>query len=130
MPPAPARPGPRSEELDRILSLACRRGGFKGAVLADDQGLPLAVHRGPVATEVLAAFTSVLGEALSRAGALLNQREASYISMDADYRDKLVLKRFPVGRHQFNLMLIAPQGADERSDLELAIGQIRAVMGE
>jgi len=128
-PAAPALAVPRSDALDQVLTQACARGQFKGAVLADAQGFALAVHEGPLATDVLAAFTSVLGEALERAAVLLRQREATYISMDIDYLDKLVLKRFAVGPHTLFLMLIASQGGDERTDLELAIGQIRSLIG-
>jgi hypothetical protein len=120
--------GNRADRLENILEALCRRAGLAGAVAADESGLALAATGGGLPAEVLEAFTSVLGEALERAGRILGRRAADTISMDLDYSDKLVLRRFDFGEQRYSLMAICPQGVDERSEFEVSIGQIVSVL--
>lgn len=120
----------RGERLEYILSSMCRRGGLSGAVVADGKGLPLADFNSPVAGEILAAFTSVLGSALERAGQLLGESGAELISMDINYTDKVVLRRFTVAAEPYFLMVICSQELDERTELELSIEQLMAALSE
>jgi len=121
--------GYRADRLDEALVALCRRGGFHGAVLADEAGLPLAVHNSPVEVEVLGAFAAVLGEALNTASRFLDRRGAEYISMDVDYAQKAALRRFSVATQQLYLMVLCDQGIDERSELELAANEIPEILG-
>lgn len=118
----------RADRLESVLVSMCHRGGFAGAVLADDSGLPLAVHNSPVGVESLAAFTSILGDALEKAGSFLGQHEAQYLSMDINYEDKAVLRRFSVGNLDLFLMLLCQQGVDERSEVEVSVSQLVSVL--
>lgn len=132
--PPPPEPMPtfayRGDRLEYILSSMCRRGELTGAVVADGKGLPLADFNSPVAGEILAAFTSVLGSALERAGMLLGESGADLISMDINYTDKVVLRRFIVGEAPYFLMAICQQELDERTELELSIEQLIAALSE
>ena len=120
--------GFRGDRIEKALEIMCKRGEFIGAVIADINGLPLAVYNSPVGTDALAAFTSVLGNALEKAGHLLDQHGADNISMDINYTDKVVLRRFIVeGQHYF-LMIVCPQAVDERSEIELSIEQFISIM--
>ena len=123
-----ASEGFRGDRIDRTLEVMCKRGGLTGAVIADSNGLALAVYNSPVATNAIAAFTSVLGSALEKAGHLLNQSGADNISMDINYSDKVVLRRFNVQGLQYYLMVICPQNIDEREEIELSIEQIIAIL--
>lgn len=118
----------RGDRLDHVLIGLCQRSGFRGALVTDSQGLPLAVHNPPVSTEAIAAFTTVLGDALERAGSLIGQHGAEYLSMDINYEDKIVLRRFSVGPEHYLLLIIAGQQCDERSEVELSIEQIIAIL--
>ncbi|MDM8541355.1 hypothetical protein QUF90_09720 [Desulfococcaceae bacterium HSG9] len=119
----------RGDVLENTVVAMCRRGGFSGAVVADSDGLSLAVFNSPVDEDALAAFTVVLGDALEKAGKVLNQQEASYISMDINYTDKIVLRRFLLDDESpFYMMVICRQEIDERDEVELTIDQIRTIL--
>lgn len=114
----------RGERLDNALEALCRRGGFSGAVIADTLGLPVGVFNSPVSQDAIAAFTSVLGNAIDKAGHILNLHNADNISMDVNYTDKMVLRRFNVGDRLYFMMVICAQSIDERSEVELSLDQI------
>lgn len=118
----------RGDRLEYILSSMSKRGGLIGAVVADAKGLPLSDYNSPVGGDILAAFTSVLGSALERAATLLGESGAELISMDINYTDKIVLRRFPVAGEQYFLLVICPQDLDERTEVELSIEQITTVL--
>ncbi len=117
-----------SDRLSALLEAMCRRGGFNGGVIADGSGLLLADYNCPVEAEAVAACGSVLGGAMEQAGALLGQNEASTLSFDINYVDKVALHRFNLERDSFFLMVICPQSVDERSEIEVSIEQIRAIL--
>ena len=120
----------RGDLLEDALVSMCSRGEFSGSVLADNNGLPLAIHNSPVDEDILAAFTSVLGKALAETGRLLNQPNANNISMDINYVDKLVLRKFHVEDKPYFLMIISPQQVDERAELELSVNLISNILKE
>ncbi len=132
--PAPEPPPPSSEgqyrgdRLENTLYAMCKRGGFQGAVIADSDGLPLAVYNSPVADDAIAAFTTVLGDALEKAGHLLEQSDANNISLDINYTDKAVLRRFAINDLPYFMMMICPQDVDERAEVELSIDQIISIL--
>lgn len=113
------------DPLQKILAVMCRRGSFEGAVIADPDGLPVAVFNSPAEEQVLAAYASILGESLEKAESFLQQSEANNISMDINNLDKIVLRRFKLREVNYYLMIIAPQNIDERAEVELAISEIR-----
>ncbi len=119
----------RGDRLENTLYTMCQRGGFQGAVLADDNGLPLAVYNSPVEDEAIAAFTTVLGDALEIAGKLLKQHDANNISMDINYTEKAVLRRFMISESPYFIMTICPQEVDERAEVELSIDQVTSILG-
>lgn len=120
----------RGDQLENILVEMCRRAGFNGAVLADTDGLPLAIHNNPVGNEEISAFTTVLGMAMERAGSLLGEYDVNNISLDVNYTDKAVLRKFVVSDTPFFLMIICPQEVDERSEVELTINQITSILAQ
>jgi hypothetical protein len=81
-----------------------------------------------VPTESLAAFASVLGEALQKAGRFLGRSGADYISMDVDYENKVALKSFRLDGRPFSLMVLCRQAVDERSELEVSIEQLVSLL--
>lgn len=111
-----------------LLAEMCKRGGFSGAVVADRSGLPLAEFNPPYDRDVLAAYSALLSEALERAGQLLGKRDANNLSLDVNYVEKLVVRRFVSGDQEFCLLIVCPQSVDERSELELSIDQILTVL--
>ncbi len=120
----------RGDRLERILDLLCRRSNIKGAVVSDASGLPVAALNPPVSTEATSAFTSILGQALERAGSLLGEYDAEYLSLDINYEDKIVLRRFMIADSTFFLVAHCPQEIDERSEIELSITQIITVLSQ
>lgn len=120
----------RGDRLEDTLVSMCKRGQFHGSVLADDSGLPLAIYNSPVQGEILAAFTSVLGKSLSESSRLLDQPNANNISMDINFLDKIVLRKFVVNEKPYFIMIISPQQVDERSELELSINLISTILSE
>lgn len=138
MPTGPRRTAPQGAppvhgeskggRIEEILESMCLRGGFQGAVVADQGGLAVAEHNCPVETDAVAACSSVLGSAMERAGRLLEQQEANHITMDINYVDKVVLRRFTMEGDPYFLMIICPQEVDERSELEISIDRVAAVL--
>lgn len=118
----------RGDRLNEALVSMCNRGDFHGAALADNRGLPLAVYNSPVDDDVIAAFTSVLGDSLDKTTRLLNQPAANNISMDINYMDKLVLRKFFIGNEPYFLLIISPQHVDERAEVELTITHISSIL--
>ncbi|MBI5694536.1 MAG: hypothetical protein HZC51_02195 [Nitrospirae bacterium] len=118
----------RGDRLENALSALCRRAGFTGAVVADRSGLALALYNSPVDGGLLAAFTSVLGDALEKAGPMLGQTGAESISMDINYTDKVVLRRFNIDNRPYFLMVLCPQTVEERSEIEVSIDEIASIM--
>ncbi len=116
--------GHKEDRLENALEILCQRGGFSSAVIADDQGLALADHNSPVDTEILAAFATVLGGAIAQASHFLDQHEANNISMDINYADKAVVRKFEVRSTPFYLFIICPQDVDERNEVELSLETI------
>ncbi len=119
----------RGDRLENLLFSMCRRGGFSGAVVSDRTGLPLAVYNSPVDGDTIAAFTSVLGDTLVKAGTFLGQHDAEYISMDINQTDKVVVRRFAFDEMEMFLMVLCPQDMDERAEVEVSIGQILSILG-
>jgi predicted regulator of Ras-like GTPase activity (Roadblock/LC7/MglB family) len=118
----------RGDKLANALYAMCQRGGFSGALIVDDNGLPLAVHQSPVPEEAIGAFAIVLGTALAKAGKLLGQHNAENISIDINYTEKIVLRRFMLGQSPGYLLVICPQEVDERGEVELSIEQIAQIL--
>lgn len=118
----------RSDQLERLLAFLCTRAGFHGALVADQWGLPVAVHEVPMAAEQVAAFTSVLGEALQQADRLLGYAGANHISMDVDFADKIVLHHLQVGGTGYYLLVFCRQDMEDRAEIELSLAQLAEVL--
>ena len=118
----------RGDLLEDALVSMCRRGDFTGTVLADNNGLPLAIYNSPVDADALAALTSILGKSLDETGRLFEQPDANNISIDLNYIDKVVLRKFLVNDEPYFLMVISPQEVDVRAELELSINHISAIL--
>ena len=116
------------DQLADVLSVMCQRAGFQGAAVADEQGLTLAMYNSPVEGDVLAALTTVLGDAMGKAGRFLDQYDVNTISMGMNYRDKGVLRKFAVGDNSFFVLVFCGQELDERSEVELSIEQVTAIL--
>jgi predicted regulator of Ras-like GTPase activity (Roadblock/LC7/MglB family) len=110
--------------LEQALERMCKRGGFKGAVIADHDGLPVAVFNSPVNDELLATYSIILGESLDKAGSFLNQPEANNISLDINIVDKIVLRKFMINESIYFVMIILSQEINEKSEIEVLISQI------
>jgi len=120
----------RGDQLEQVIHNMCKRGHFSGAVVTDDTGLPFAVVNPPVSMEAVSAFTVVLGGALERAGSLLGHHGAEYLSMDINYEEKIILRRFLINDASYFLLAICPQEADERSEIEISIDQIVSILSK
>jgi len=112
--------------LEKALSGMCKRGGFRGAVIADRDGLPIAVYNSPVNDEILAAYSTILGESLEKAATFLNQPDANNISLDINIVDKIVLRKFYINKSSYYIMVILAQNIDERAEVEILISQINS----
>ncbi len=120
--------GHREDALEAALEILCQRGGFSCAIIADDDGLALAEHNPPLNTDVMAAFATVLGGAIAQASHFLDQHEANNISMDINYIDKAVVRKFEARAIPFYLFIICPQDIDERNEIELSLDKIVGIL--
>jgi hypothetical protein len=119
----------REDALATLLQTLCQRGGFSCAIIADDSGLALAEHNPPLDTDIMAAFATVLGGAIAQASHFLDQHEANNISMDINYADKAVVRKFTLRDQPFYLFIICPQDVDERNEIELSMDNIIGILG-
>jgi predicted regulator of Ras-like GTPase activity (Roadblock/LC7/MglB family) len=119
----------RGERLVGSLRLMCDRAGFRGALVLDSNGLPLAVHEPAFSNESVAALTVVLDGALKRAAQMLGAGDLVHLSIDINYEDKLVFRRFEAGAAPYFLVVVTPQEVDERAEVELSIDQLGHIIG-
>ncbi len=127
--PEPVEGEYRGERLENILSGMCQRGGFEGAVLSDAAGLPIAAYHSPAEVERVAAFTSILAEALGQAERFLGQQGSGHLSMDVGYADKLVIHRIHTEAMDLFLTILCRQEIDERGEIELSAGRLISEAG-
>ncbi len=118
----------RGDQLESCLHALCNRGGLSGAMIADDNGFAVAAYNSPVDSEVFAALASVLGQTIDKAVFFLGQQDANNISLDVNYADKVVVRKFTVADSPFYLIIVCPQHIDERSEVELSIEQIKSIL--
>ena len=118
----------RGDQLEGCLHALCNRGGLSGAMIADDNGFAVAAYNSPVESEVFAALASVLGQTIDKAVFFLGQQDANNISLDVNYADKVVVRKFTVADNPFYLIIVCPQHIDERSEVELSIEQIKSIL--
>jgi chromosome partitioning protein len=114
--------------LGGILEKMCSAGGFYGAIIADSMGFPLADFSSPLAVDTLAAFSSVLGDSLVKAGSMLEQEGANNISMDMNDTDKIVLRSFVVHDSLFYLLAVCPQEVNAPGEMQAAVTAIVDVL--
>ena len=119
----------RGERLVASLRLMCDRAGFRSALVIDGNGLPLAVHEAAFSSESVAALSVVLDASLKRVSQMLGAGELVHLTIDVNYEDKLVFRRFEVAADPYFLVLVAPQDADERAEVELSIDQLANIIG-
>ncbi len=127
-PPEPSESLYRGDQLESCLHALCHRGGLSGAMIADDNGFAVAAYNSPVESEVFAALASVLGQTIDKAVFFLGQQDANNISLDVNYADKVVVRKFTVADSPFYLIIVCPQHIDERSEVELSIEQIKSIL--
>jgi hypothetical protein len=118
----------RGRTLEDLIKRMCQRSNFSGAVVTDDSGYPLAVVNPPVTSDALPAFSSALGQALKRGGELLKHDRAEYLSLDINYEEKIVLRRFAIQESHYLLLVSCSQDVDYRSEIEVSIEQIIAAL--
>ena len=112
------------DRITAILKDLCNNCGCRGAVVADEMGLPLAEHQCPFGVDSLSTYGSVLGEALASAGSILKVPAANNLVMDINEDEKLVLHRFPLLGSNYYLLSICPQEADILGELSYAADRI------
>ncbi len=116
------------DQLEKLLENLCLQSGFSSAVVADGKGLPVSGFNTPVDIDVLAAFSSVLGDVIDKVPFFLTQYEAGNISIDINYVDKAVVQKFLIEEESFYLLIICSQDIDERAYIELFSDQISRVL--
>lgn len=116
----------QGDRVSAILRELCGNCGCRGAVVADEMGLPLAEHQSPFGVDALATYGSILGEALAGADNILKVAEANNIVMDLNEDEKLVMRRFPIMDSNYFLLAVCPQEADVLGELEYATDRIAA----
>lgn len=118
----------QGDRVTAILKDLCGNCGCRGAVVADEMGLPLAEHQSPFGVDALSTYGSILGEALAGAGNILKMSEANNIIMDLNEDDKLVMRRFPIMDANYFLLAVCPQEAEVLGELEYATDRIATAL--
>jgi predicted regulator of Ras-like GTPase activity (Roadblock/LC7/MglB family) len=118
----------RGDRLENILALLCEREEFTGALVTDSSGLPLAASSNVTASENLAAFSTVLGDALVKASSYLGQDDATDVSLDINARQKIVLRRFDLEGRPCYLLVLCDASCEPRRAMGAAIPGIVATL--
>ena len=116
------------DKLENLLSSLCQQSRFQSAVVADEQGLPIGGYNTPVVVDELAAFSSVLGSVIDKVPYFFEQYAAGNVSVDINYTDKAVVRKFLIGEVAFFLLIICSQDIDERAYIELFSDQISSLL--
>jgi predicted regulator of Ras-like GTPase activity (Roadblock/LC7/MglB family) len=118
----------RGNQLQDALARLCTRAGLGGALIADTSGLAVAASSQLAASENLAAFSTVLGDVLHKAGSYLGQEDATDVSIDINARQKVVLRRFALEGRPFYLLVLCDAGADPRAAMRDAVPEILSIL--
>jgi hypothetical protein len=118
----------RGDRLQSILTILCAREGLAGALLTDSSGLPLAASSSIGAHENLAAFSTVLGDALLKAGSYLGQDGASDVSLDINATQKVVLHRFDLEARPYYLLVLCDPDFEPRYGMRGVVPEILAIL--
>lgn len=114
----------RSAVLEDILADLCRKGGFAGALIADEMGLPLAASNLRQDPDALAAFATVMGESLKQADAILDFKEANTVTIAVADNEKIVLRQFFLLDSRHYLLVVAPLMAEPAALIGQAVAEI------
>jgi len=112
------------DEIKEALGDMCDNGGFYGAVVADEMGFPLADYSSPIGVDALATCSSLLGEALVKAGSIIEMSDVNNLMMDINEKDKLVLHRFSLLDESYVLVAVCPQEVEAIGEIDLAVARI------
>jgi len=118
----------REAKLERAIASLCERAGFSSAALVDERGLPVAVRSRSFAPETIAAFATVLGDALVRAATMLGKGAPASLTVELDFASKAVLRRFVVRDLPYLLIAFCPNDVDAQPEIELAIEPLAAIL--
>jgi hypothetical protein len=132
--PTPAAPpeygsASRGGRLQTLLTLLCERESYAGALVTDARGLPLATSRNLDASDSLAAFSTVLGDVLTKAGTYLGHDDASLVTLDIGERQKVVLRSFFLEGHAYYLVVICLRVLDTHRALDQTVHEIIRTLG-
>ncbi len=128
---ARANVGPsREERLARALRMMCQRSGFSFAAVVDERGLPLAVHGDQLTDNAIGAVVTIASEGLTKIGGMVDEWSVEHVSFDIGFAARAVIRAFTIGEQSFYLMLICRQDIDERSEVELSIDAITAIISD
>lgn len=116
------------DQLETLLTNLCHQSGFQSAIVADNQGLPIGGYNTPTSIDSLAAFSSVMGSVIDRVPYFFDQSDANNVSIDINFMDKAVVRKFQIDDSPFFLLILCPQEIDERAYIELFSDQIVEVL--
>lgn len=114
------------DHIGAILRGLCVNGSCRGAVIADEMGLPLAEYQSPFGVDAVATYASMLGETLVNADNILMIPEANNIGMDINEAEKMVMRRFSIMGSYYFLLVVCPQEKEVLGELGYAADRIAA----
>jgi chromosome partitioning protein len=112
------------DEIKEALKEMCDGAGFYGAVVADEMGFPLADYSSPIGVDALATCSSLLAEALVKAGSIIEMADINNLLVDINEDDKLVLHRFSILNEDYVLVAVCPQEVDALGEIGLTAARI------
>ncbi len=118
----------REAKLERALAALCERASFSAAAIVDERGLPIAARTGSMPADAVAAFATILGDALVRAAGVLGKGSPMGFSIELDYSSKALVRRFVVREVPYLLVAFCPQEVDAQPEIELAVEPLAAIL--
>jgi len=122
----PAKVPIMGDRVGAILRDLCINSSCRGAVVADQMGLPLAEYHAPFGVDALATYASMLGESLVDADNILMIPEANNMVMDINEDEKMVMRRFAIMGSYYFLLAVCPQDTELLGEIGYAADRIAA----
>ena len=118
----------REQRLAQALRMMAERSGISYAAVVDERGLPLAAHGDALTDSAVGAFVTLASDCLGKIAGIVESWDIRHVAYDIGYTDKAVVRAFTVGDKPFYLIIICGQDTDERSEVELSIEAISAIV--
>jgi len=117
----------QTSDFESILAQMNQAGHFTAAVLASDDGLPVASAPTPAPydTDTIAAMVTMVKDFIKQTQTRLGLAEVDEVAIFVNDKSRLICRYFDAGAHPLVLTVLAPPQISYRRVMSRAIKEIR-----